>query len=379
MSDTAANLATLTAAGAVNTYTTTVAAGAAAATALTAIDAATTVAVGAANVTSITGTAAEVAAVAAAITAGTITHGGNFTANTGNTTVAQANAIDAVNGTGVLTASLSDTIANALTLTRVGNLNAYAVTVTDATTAAQFNTLSNLTSGVITLNSFVDGFQNVAAAPVAAFAGNGLITANGTGIANTIDLSALPGTGKLTVLAGAGNDTVFGSAGVDTINGGTGTDNMTGGAGADIFVFAAGDSGQPSATVFDVITDFASASDVIDHAAAITITAGNVAAGAGTATISAGGVATFNGADNTLAAMITAAEAGINANGNAAAGQAVLFQGIGGDAANAYLFISDGVDGVGVNDVLIQLVGVDTANAAFDTLTINGAGNATLA
>ena len=47
--------------------------------------------------------------------------------------------------------------------------------------------------------------------------------------------------------------------------------------------------------------------------------------------------------------------------------------------ADAYAFISNGVDGVGAGDQLIKLTGVDTTTASFDTLTINAAENMTLA
>lgn len=73
---------------------------------------------------------------------------------------------------------------------------------------------------------------------------------------------------------------------------------------------------------------------------------------------------------------IIATENGIN-NGvtNAAtAGQAAVFQ----YGTDAYVFISNGVDGVGAGDQLIKLIGVDTTTAPFDTLTL-ASGNATLA
>ena len=225
-----------------NTITTTVSAGTATAANLIAIDARTSVAVGATAVTTVTGLTADVVTFVTADTNGTINEAANYaiTLDGGQTaTVAQANAWDAENGSGVITAALGNqTIATALTLTREGNVNAYSVTVTDATTVAQFNDLDALTTGVITANTLVDGFQNIAAAPVVALNSAVAITANGTGIANTIDLSALTVTGKLTVLAGAGNDIVFGGTGADTINGGAGDDALTGGAGIDTFVFA---------------------------------------------------------------------------------------------------------------------------------------------
>jgi hypothetical protein len=40
--------------------------------------------------------------------------------------------------------------------------------------------------------------------------------------------------------------------------------------------------------------------------------------------------------------------------------------------ADAYVFISDGVDGVGANDVLVRLNSVDLTSTSFDTLTLSG-------
>jgi hypothetical protein len=132
-------------------------------------------------------------------------------------------------------------------------------------------------------------------------------------------------------------------------------------------VFATGSTGTPSDTNFDVITDFATASDVIDHDATITIVT-NTSTTAGTASISAAGIATFVAADDTLAERITATEAAINAGGTAASGQTAAFM----FGADAYVFISDGVDGVGANDVLVRLNSVDLTSTSFDTLTLSG-------
>ena len=66
------------------------------------------------------------------------------------------------------------------------------------------------------------------------------------------------------------------------------------------------------------------------------------------------GEATFHAADDTLAEVVVALEGGINAGGTAADGQ-LAFGEFGG---NSYVFISDGVDGVGANDILIKLTGV---------------------
>jgi hypothetical protein len=68
---------------------------------------------------------------------------------------------------------------------------------------------------------------------------------------------------------------------------GTSEDAPTGDDSADRFVFAAGDSGTPSATVFDPITNFNSGGrDIIDYSAALSVhqdgtaTAGNAAVAA---------------------------------------------------------------------------------------------------
>ena len=98
----------------------------------------------------------------------------------------------------------------------------------------------------------------------------------------------------------------------------------------------------------------------------MTIMASATAATAGTALITAAGVATFAAADATLAQRITATEAGINLGGAAAVGQVAMFQ----FGADAYVFISNGTDGVGAGDQLIKLVGVDTTAGAFDTITL---------
>lgn len=169
--------------------------------------------------------------------------------------------------------------------------------------------------------------------------------------------------------------TITGNGTADTIVGGKGVDTITGNGGNDTFVFAANASNAaPSGTVFETIADFSTNSDIIDYSADVTVGASATGAVAGTAQIAVGGLATFNGADTTLAQRIVATEAGINLGGTATAGQAALFQ----VGADGYIFISDGVDGVGANDVLIKLTGVDVTTGAFDTITLT-AGNFVLA
>ena len=152
------------------------------------------------------------------------------------------------------------------------------------------------------------------------------------------------------------------------ITGGTGADVMTGGSGADSFVFAAGASGLPTDTNFDTINDYAAGSDIINLGAYTIVTFTSTTAG--TASISAAGIATFQTADVTLAQRIIATENAINAGGTATAGQTAVFQFLN----DAYIFVSDGVDGVGANDRFIKLVGIDTTATATDTVTASSAG-----
>lgn len=106
-----------------------------------------------------------------------------------------------------------------------------------------------------------------------------------------------------------------------------------------------------------MIVDFETDSDVFDNGGTnLSIVSGTTGAGAGAAEINSEGFCTFNLADDTLAERITAAESGINANGGAAAGQLALFTH--GTTTQTYLFVSDGTDGLGANDVLFKLDGI---------------------
>ena len=105
------------------------------------------------------------------------------------------------------------------------------------------------------------------------------LTASGT----TLNLSNQ--TEGFNITGSSGADTITGGSGNDTITGGAGADTMTGGSGADTFVIATGantvtigGSGNAGTiTGYDVITDFATASDTLDlqgTAAAAANTAG---------------------------------------------------------------------------------------------------------
>ncbi len=192
-----------------------------------------------------------------------------------------------------------------------------------------------------------------------------LTTFNATNLSGdlAIDLSTNGLTQGVTVNGGSGTNTVVGTgfgdvitggSRADVITGGNGSDKMTGGAGADTFVFAAGSSGgTPSATVFDEITDFAKAADVIQFASVAV--AGTVAtAQSAQAAINAEGIATFHSSDNTFALKLAAVAGGVHAAGGTNAGELVIFE----DAGSSYVFISDAAQGVTANDVLVKLTGV---------------------
>lgn len=178
-----------------------------------------------------------------------------------------------------------------------------------------------------------------------------------------IDLSAIgqpTGAAGFTMTGLTGIEILTGTAQADTITGAVGADTLTGGAGANRFIQAAGSSatavgGAISATQFDTITDWATGTSVIDFQSAITV---NGSAGAAVATtkalVGATGIATFAAADNTLAERLTAISTVTGgATTNLVAGEAAIFT----QGTDAYLFISDGVNGLGANDVLIELEG----------------------
>jgi hypothetical protein len=157
ISDTLDNLAAL--AGTGNAYTVTVddiAGTAVTASALNTLSSKTTGMVTIAHAVAITGTAAEVTA--ALVTADTLTVAGAATVTiTGAVTVAEVNAI-AAKTSGVVTATISDTLDNLAALAGTGN--AYTVTVDDidgtAVTAAALSALGGKTTGVVTIAHAVD-------------------------------------------------------------------------------------------------------------------------------------------------------------------------------------------------------------------------------
>jgi Ca2+-binding RTX toxin-like protein len=326
-------------------------------------------------------------------TLGTV--GSTYNAGAGNDTIKSTvanllssgvyNTIDG--GAGTDTLNITNGAASAVTLidNSFRNIsNVEKITIDSTTTAAisvttggwfdkAFATIgAELTATTTTGNLTVDastftGNLKVTATSVGTGANGAVSVTTGSGNDTVVVSNVTAGTDGV-IVTGAGNDTITGGGDADTITAGTGTDTITGGAGADTFVFAVGDSGLPSATNFDTITDYAYNSDVISLGAYTIVT--YTSATAGIASISSSGIATFQTADVTLAQRIAATEAAINAGGTATAGQTAVFQYLN----DAYVFVSDGVDGVGANDVLIKLTGVDTTSTNSDVVTAVSAG-----
>ena len=238
-----------------------------------------------------------------------------------------------------------DTTANA------GETHTYVIAGTSFTVTSSATTSTNVTNLVAAINT----------TNAAAF--HNILTASASGGTVIVDYIQ-DGNAAAITFASSGTNTDSIAETTAGATGATAKNVLTGGTGADIFVFGTS-SAAPSATVFNTINDFTTASDVIQYATALTIVTDVTAATSGKATISAAGVATFVAADSTLALRLTAVEASIQ-TGLAAAGQSAIFQ----FGSDAYLFISNGVDGVGAGDQLVKLVGVDTTTTPFDTITL---------
>ncbi|MDD2844645.1 MAG: Ig-like domain-containing protein [Rhodoferax sp.] len=265
--------------------------------------------------------------------------------------------------TGIEKIVVAATAANAQSITTGGFFDtAFKANGVDLTTEA---TTGNIT---IDMSSFT-GAAKITAKTVATGANGVIDIKTGSGNDTVTVTTAAAGTTDGTISTFDGNDTIVGGLDGEVIIGGKGTDTMTGGGTtANTFKFAAGDTGGvPSATAYDTITDFSAVASNVINAGAASIMQ-NTTAAAGVAKIASTGLATFNVADTTFAQHLFAVEAAINNGGTAAAGQSAMWQ----EGVDAFVFISDGVDGIGANDLLIKLVGVDTTNASWDTLTVGG-------
>jgi S-layer protein len=326
--------------------------------------------------------AASVAAVNMTATAGTnILTGSTTIANTitggsGADTISTGSGIDTIVGGAGADVIYADNAGTkevqtiVLSTAALAGNDTYVVAGTTLTLATALNaTAATQTDALIAAVNANARLKHIVTAAVGGTTATTLLTYKQDGDISTATFTAGGGAGTTAAVAAGGA-----GAAITGTTGTTANNVLTGGSGSDIFVFGTA-STTASATVFQTINDFATASDTIVFAAApLTIMASATAAATGTALISAAGVATFAAADATLASRITATEAGINLGGAAAVGQVALFQ----FGADAYVFISNGTDGVGAGDQLIKLVGVDSTSTAFDAITL-ASGNMTLA
>ncbi len=162
-----------------------------------------------------------------------------------------------------------------------------------------------------------------------------------------------------TLTGNAQKNILNGGLGSDLLIGGKGADKLTGGAGSDTFVFREGDSGQASNT--DTISDYLKGAigtgDVIDYSASLTIGGSSAGLTSAQAIVNATtGVATFAASSGTtLSDALSDIAAGFTAATDSA-GEFAFFRVK--NTGNYYIYISDGVAGVGANDTVAQLVGV---------------------
>lgn len=203
--------------------------------------------------------------------------------------------------------------------------------------------------------SFTSTASTAALATITAtdLAGDLAVTLTTNGLTQGVTVTG--GSGTNTIVGTGFGDVITGGARADTITGGDGQDTLTGGAGADTFAFGVADmDAAPSGTVFEVITDYAKGSDIIDQTVGALVVIAGSTASSGVGAIAANGLVTFNAADSTLALRIIATEAGINASGGAAVRQFAVFE----FSSDSYVFISGGNDGITAEDTLIKLTGV---------------------
>ncbi len=181
-------------------------------------------------------------------------------------------------------------------------------------------------------------------------------SANINGIGNSLDNILIGNNGNNVLNGGAGADQLIGSKGRDTLNGGTESDR---------FAFAAGASGQTASTM-DTISDFAKGAvgtgDRFDFSAVLAIGGTANAATANEAAIDqTTGIASFNaGSGTTLADALSDIAARFTSSVDGA-GEFALFR-VNGTGA-FHVFVSDGVAGVGANDVVVQLASITTVGS----------------
>jgi len=203
--------------------------------------------------------------------------------------------------------------------------------------------------------SGTDTIRSAATYSIAGLGNIERLTLTGTAAANGT------GNGLANILTGnTAVNTLNGGAGADQLIGGKGRDTLTGGTESDSFRFSAGDSGQTAATM-DIITDFAKGAigvgDRFDFASALAIGGSAAAATANEASINqTTGVASFNaGSGTTMADALSDIANRFTVSANSA-GEFALFRV--NNTGAFHVFVSDGVAGVGANDVVVQLTAI---------------------
>ena len=226
--------------------------------------------------------------------------------------------------------------------------------------------LTTTAASTLTLTSGVSGIENVVigtgTATSAVTTGTTAINVNASALNYGVSIAGNAGANVLT--GGSGNDTLRGNAGNDTLIGGAGADSLAGGSGSDTFNFAAGHSGQASG--FDTIIDYAKGviglGDMIDYSAALTVGGSSATATSARASInSSTAIATFASLSGTT---LSDALADIAARFTAAtdtAGEFAFFKI--NNTGNYYMYISDGIAGVGINDTVLQLIGITSISS----------------
>lgn len=308
----------------------------------------------------------------------TVSLDGLTLANDGNDTFTGAGNNNAFFASDLRGMAGNDTITNlALNNSTInGNTGTDTITITASTSSSVFGG-----QGADTINTTGGGVGNATLMTINGNKGADTITLNGSTFTGTVfggqdgDVInanavtvALATTTGVTINGDLGADTLTGTGGVDTINGGAGADlitggvgvdNMTGGAGADVFRIVNADAGTTAATA-DQILDYATGTDSIDNTAlAFTLSAGSATTGAASAAITAAGIATFGTTANTLALELAAIDNSLAGVG-LVAGEAVVFTS---SDTNNYLFVTDGVAGIGAGDYLAEITGATVATA----------------
>ena len=162
---------------------------------------------------------------------------------------------------------------------------------------------------------------------------------------------------------GAGDDQIVGEFGKDVIVGGRGKDTLSGGTQADRFEYANGDSRLGA---FDIILDFSKNAtglgDIFDFSSTLGVGGSTITATSQLASISAStGIATFAAASGLTLQDATRDIAASFTSSTDTAGEFAFFK-VGG-SGSYYLFVSDGLAGVGANDLVVQFQNIATISS----------------